>query len=59
MRNEIYARHGFIFQNTEMKNYFSTQPWYSPLNNDVNGILSVIEKKNIEFIKRYERFVGD
>lgn len=59
MRNEIYARHGFIFQNTEMKNYFSTQPWYSPLYNDVNGLLTVTEKNNIQFIKRYETFVGD
>jgi|CXWL01.1.fsa_nt_gi rRNA maturation endonuclease Nob1 len=59
MRNEIYARHGFVFQNTEMKNYFSTQPWYSPLYNDVNSMLSVLEKKNIELIKRYETFAGD
>ena len=59
MRNEIYARHGFIFQNTEMKNYFSTQPWYSPLYNDVNSMLTVIEKKNVDIIKKYERSVGD
>lgn len=59
MRNEIYARHGYIFQNTEMKNYFSTQAWYSPLYNDINSMLSEIEKSNIEFIKRYEKYVGE
>ncbi|MBK8300440.1 MAG: YARHG domain-containing protein [Chitinophagaceae bacterium] len=59
MRNEIYARHGYIFQNTEMKNYFSTQAWYSPLYNDVNSMLSAIEKSNIELIKRYEKYVGE
>ena len=59
MRNEIYARHGYIFQNTEMKDYFSTQAWYSPLYNDVNSMLSAIEKSNIELIKRYEKYVGE
>lgn len=59
MRNEIYARHGFIFQNTEMKNYFSTQPWYSPIYPDVNNMLTEIEKKNIQLIKRFETFTGN
>lgn len=54
MRNEIYARHGFIFQNTEMYNYFSSQSWYSARYNDISGMLSSIEKTNIVFIKKYE-----
>ena len=54
MRNEIFARHGFIFQTNEMKNYFQNQSWYKPKYRDVSSLLSNIEKKNLELIKRYE-----
>ena len=59
MRNEIYARHGFIFQNTGMKNYFSSQGWYTPQYNNVTDMLSTIEKNNIAFIKKYENYQED
>lgn len=29
-RNEIYARHGRMFDNEELKNYFATKSWYVP-----------------------------
>lgn len=59
MRNEIYARHGFIFQKEDMKQYFSSQTWYKPLYTSVNNLLTEIEKKNIFLIKRYEKFQED
>jgi hypothetical protein len=54
MRNEIFARHGYIFKTKEMSDYFGQQRWYKPLYSDVSSLLSVIEKKNIDFIKQYE-----
>ncbi|MCL2101240.1 MAG: YARHG domain-containing protein [Fibromonadales bacterium] len=54
MRNEIFARHGYIFQTNDMKTYFKSQDWYIPKYNDVNSMLTDIEIKNIELIKRYE-----
>jgi hypothetical protein len=54
MRNEIYARYGYIFKSKEMRNYFTAQSWYSPRYSDVSSFLSETEKKNIELIKRYE-----
>lgn len=54
MRNEIFARHGYIFKTADMIQHFSNQSWYRPVNNDVNAYLSKIEKENINFIKRYE-----
>ena len=54
MRNEIFARHGYIFQTTDMRNYFSDQSWYNPRFSNVNNLLSNTEKQNIELIKRYE-----
>lgn len=56
MRNEIYARHGYIFKNAEMKNYFSSQTWYKPLYDDIRSMLSTIEIKNVELIKQYENY---
>jgi len=54
MRNEIFARHGYIFKTKEMIDYFSQQRWYRPLYSDVSSLLSATEKKNIDFIKQYE-----
>lgn len=55
MRNEIYARHGYIFtQNMSIKNHFERQSWYVPMYYNVDGFLSKTEKYNINFIKKYE-----
>jgi hypothetical protein len=54
MRNEIFARHGYIFKTQDMLDYFSQQTWYRPLYEDVQYMLTVVEKKNLEFIKSYE-----
>ena len=52
-RNEIYARHGYIFNSKDLQNYFSSQAWYSP-SPSYNGSLSAVEKANVDFIKQYE-----
>ena len=54
MRNEIFARHGYIFKTPDMKYYFSQQSWYHGQYSDVNSMLSVIEKQNIELIRKHE-----
>jgi len=54
MRNEIFARHGYIFKTPEMKSYFKTQSWYHGQYDDVTSMLSSIEKQNVELIKKYE-----
>lgn len=51
MKNEILARHGFIFSDKELKEYFSKQDWYKPKSKNVESMLSEIEKRNLEFIK--------
>jgi len=55
MRNEIFARHGYIFKTAEMRSYFNSQSWYTPLYDDVSSKLSHIEKENINLIKSFER----
>jgi hypothetical protein len=54
MRNEIFARHGYIFKTSDMKSYFATQSWYQGQYDNVNSLLSNIEQQNIALIKRYE-----
>jgi len=55
MRNEIFARHGYIFNTDAMKRYFSRQPWYRPESNDVIDRLSPIELANVQTIKAAEK----
>lgn len=59
MRNEIYARHGYIFQNKEMLAHFSKMPWYKPAHADVREMLTPLEKKNIALIKEMEKYNDD
>jgi hypothetical protein len=30
IRNEIFARHGYIFEDSEYRDYFNNKSWYSP-----------------------------
>lgn len=53
MRNEIYARHGYIFDSEDMKRFFSQQSWYRPVSKNIT--LSSTERYNVEFIKSYEQ----
>lgn len=53
MRNEIYARHGYIFQDAMLRDHFLQKPWYTPQTKNV--ALSSIEQYNVLFIKSYEQ----
>ena len=56
-RNEIYARHGWIFSVPELKAYFESKSWYHgtvlPAEFDAS-VLSAIELDNLELISNYE-----
>ena len=54
-RNEIYARHGLIFQSEDLQEYFNAQDWYEGTVSDADSIsLSELEVDNIEKIVNYE-----
>ena len=54
-RNEIYARHGYIFKLATFKNYFESQSWYVPRYSNQNSItLNEIENYNVGLIKAEE-----
>src|SRR5450759_1807606 len=64
MRNEIYARHGWIFDRPDLQNYFKSQPWYRPKgdlsnpqqsNRWVKAELTPLERTNLQIIVSRER----
>lgn len=55
LRNSIFARHGFVFADRNLRNYFDEYDWYLPVFNDVKDELTEIEKKNIDLLLRYEQ----
>ena len=54
MRNEIFADYGYIFNSTDLKNYFSSKSWYHPKYKNVSSKLSIVEKINIKTILTIE-----
>ena len=55
MRNEIFARYGYIFKTDVMRRHFMRQSWYTPLYNDVNSLLTSVERENIKLIQSFEK----
>lgn len=54
MRNEIYAVHGRIFQDSELRAYFQQRPWYRPDPSFQESRLSARERRNAKFIADYQ-----
>ena len=55
IRNEIYARHGYVFSTQPYKNYFENKSWYYKDYNFKGTPLNKYEKANIDLILREER----
>ena len=61
IRNEIYARHGYIFKKAEYKNYFGSKSWYNGQYTDATYVATMfnsIENANIKTITGYEKAKG-
>ncbi len=54
LRNEVYARHGRVFEYPWLQGYFQSQPWYRPDPNFREAALTPIERANVAAIRRYE-----
>ena len=55
MRNAILARHGYVFQSKDLKEYFTAQSWYKPAASNADIQLSFIEQLNVDLIKAAEK----
>lgn len=59
LKNEIYARHGYIFQNEDLNNYFRGMIWYKPQYEPAEFDVSVfneIEKHNLDILARLDTY---
>jgi hypothetical protein len=54
MRNEIFARHGRVFQTGDLNAYFSQKPWYKQDANYSDAMLSDVDKENVRIIQEHE-----
>ena len=60
-RNEIFARHGRMFNDQELQEYFKRQQWYVPqiaANDFDTSWLNEVEKYNVNIISVYEEQLG-
>lgn len=55
MKNEIYARNGYIFKADKWKKYFMKVKGYAPQFEDVTVLLNDFELKNIALIQSLEK----
>lgn len=50
MRNEIFAEYGLIFKSEKWQQYFKQKSWFKGRLDNVNHLLSDIDKRNLEVI---------
>lgn len=56
IRNEIYARHGYIFEDDTLRAYFMGKSWYSPQTVEVSdSMLNEYEKANRDLVVQIEQ----
>ena len=58
-KNEIYARHGYIFKNEDLYNYFMGCIWYSPTCDSTDfddNIFNEYEKANLEILSDLDTY---
>lgn len=59
--NEIYARHGYIFKDAELREYFNSQSWYHGTVTSLEEAaeeFNSIEQKNVDTIYLYQKSMG-
>lgn len=55
MLNEIYARHGFIFTEPDMKKHFNGESWYKGTEKSMAKLkLTATELQNVAFIRSHQ-----
>ena len=58
MRNAFFARHGFMFQSEDLRNFFGSLWNYQQNPNFHEGLLTDIDRANIAIIQRLEALAG-
>ncbi len=54
LRNEVYARKGYIFKSKDLKDYFESKEWYQPKFSSTDGLLTHDELEYVNLILSVE-----
>jgi len=54
LRNMIYARHGYRFSSSDLTAYFRRFNWYNPRLDNVDRLLTDVDKYHIQMIQSFE-----
>ncbi len=52
--NEIYARNGYVFKNSEIRAYYESKPWYYADSSFSTADFSSVERYNLALIEEYD-----
>jgi hypothetical protein len=55
MRNEIFARHGYVFSDRQLADYFAAKSWYRPNRSFSQSQLNKYELKSVEVLLQLEK----
>lgn len=58
MRNEIFARKGYVFSNPKYQRYFESFSWYTPAPDNRSVVLTDIEAFNVELLKQQSKKIA-
>ncbi len=58
LRNTIFARHGRIFETSELQAYFASRPWYRPMSDYSDANLTSKDRENLRVILAAENRMG-
>ena len=59
MRNEIFASYGYKFKTEKWASFFAKYKWYEGKYDNVDDMLSPIEKDNVKFILEYKSWLEE
>ncbi|QLC67096.1 YARHG domain-containing protein [Flavobacterium sp. LPB0248] len=59
LTNEIFARNGYMFENSRFQEYFENKSWYKSVGDNKKVVLNDIEKKNLAFFKDVTKTLED
>lgn len=55
LKNEIFARNGYVFETERFDEYFSSMDWYDPIGDNDKVVFNETEKENISILAKRER----
>ncbi|MES2641727.1 MAG: YARHG domain-containing protein [Myxococcota bacterium] len=58
LRNTVYARHGRPFKSEVLQAYFFNKAWYEPLESYDDGVLTEVDKRNVQLVQSMEDRLG-